>query len=297
MKLPFFKTSVAIRSRAAQSANARIALIVTAFLIAAIGAAAFKYHRSIEARKAASASALSGSTETVLTGLKSPIELRFYSLLDPGTTSESLRAFAERVNQLLAQYERTANGNIRVVRVDEMTDANAKAAAADGIHAFNREKGDACYLGIAVVRDNEKEAIAEISPEWEQALESDLSRTVSRVNDMAPAGATPANVADNEIKSATQAIASNPDLASASLEQGAEILRQGAMTEFKAAVAEMQTQSKDVEARLSAGSISEQEAADLLQKIRADGNAKIQDITARLHNESAAFAQSKSTSH
>jgi predicted HicB family RNase H-like nuclease len=299
MKLPFMKTISAVRSNGGQRAKVRIAFVIVLCLIFAAGALAFQHFRSVQARKAAAAkaSALSGSTETVLNGLKSPVELRFYSLLDPASTSESLRAFSERVNRLLAEYEKNGNGKIRIVRIDELTDANAEAAAADGIRAFNRDKGEACYLGIAAVRDNEKESIAEISPDWEQALESDLSRTVSRVNDMVPAGAAPANVSDNELKAATQAIASNPNLASASLEQGTTILRDAAMAEFKTAVAEMQSRTQEVEQNLSRGAISGQDATDLIKRIRDEETAKIQSITGTLHDQLAALAQVKSAGH
>jgi hypothetical protein len=183
------------------------------------------------------------------------------------------------------------------VRYDEINDANSKAAAADGIRAFNRDKGDACYLGIAAVRDGQRESIAELSPNWEQAVESDLSRAVGRVNEAVPPGTTPANVSDSEIKTAQAAIDSNPALATATLEQGAQILRDQALAEFKAAVADMQARTKAVEERLSQSGVSESDVASDIQKIRAEQTAKIQEITARLHDQLAALAQSKGPGH
>jgi ABC transporter family protein len=291
-----------IPARTGQQAQVRISLVVTILSLAVLGGfGAFQYHHYASAKKAAEADsaarALSPGTETVLNGLKSPVEIRFYSLLDPASTPESLRAFADRVNQLLAQYERDGNGKIRVVRFDEITDANSKAAAADGIHSFNREKGDASYLGIAAVRDGRRETMAELSPDWEQALESDLSRAVARVNDMTPPAATAANVSANELAAARKAIDSNPKLASVTLEQGTQMLRDQALADFKATVTEMQNQTEAAERRLAQGTGSESEIAGEIQKIRAFQTAKMQEITARLHDQLAALTQNKSAVH
>jgi hypothetical protein len=290
-------------AKAGKSRPGRI-LFVFALIITAAIAGTFQYSRHVRAQKAAAqqeaenaASTLLPSTKAVLGGLKSPIEIRFYSLLDPATTPESTRAFAERVSRLLANYQRDGNGKVHVVRVDEMSDANAKSAAADGIHSFNREKGEASYFGIAAVRDGQKEAMAELSPEWEQALESDLSRMVARVNEMAPPNATPANVGGSELAAAQNAVASNPALANASLEQGTQLLRDQALAEFKAAVTDMQSQQKAVEEKLAQGGASESEIASAIQKIQAEQTAKMQEITARLHNQLAALTQNKNTVH
>ena len=286
--------------RGKQHARVRISWLVAVLFLSVLGGFAFQHYRHAQARTAAlenAATALSPSTEAVLNGLKAPIEIRFYSLLDPGSTPASTRAFAERVNQLLAEYERTGNGKIRVVRFDEMTDANARAAAADGIHSFNREKGEACYLGIAAVRDEQKQAMAELSPDWEQALESDLSRAVARVNEMTPAGAIPANVAPTEVAAAEKAIESNPKLASATLAEGTQMLRDQALAEFKAAVTDMQNQAAAAEKRLAEGGGSQSEIASEIQKIHAEQTAKMQEITGRLHNQLAALTQTKSAAH
>src|SRR5262245_31507974 len=60
---------------------------------------------------------LSESTQTVLNNLKSPVTIRFYAVLDPASTSESLRAFAARTDRLLSEYERAANDNLKVSRL------------------------------------------------------------------------------------------------------------------------------------------------------------------------------------
>ena len=104
------------------------------------------------------AAALSDSTKAVLQRLNSPLEIRFYSLLDPASVPDSLPAFAGRVDQLLSAYEQEANGKLKVSPLNTQSPANANAALADGIKPFNLEKGDACFLGIAVASQARKES-------------------------------------------------------------------------------------------------------------------------------------------
>ena len=103
--------------------------------------------------------ALSDATKAVLQHLDSPVEIRFYSLLDASSVPDSVQAFAGRVDQLLAQYEQVAGDRLRVIRCDSLSSANANAAQADGISAFNIDKGDSCFLGIAVVCGGQKESL------------------------------------------------------------------------------------------------------------------------------------------
>jgi len=276
-------------------ARVQLGLVAALSLVAVAGIAAYQYHRNQQAHTAIAPATpvLSPGTTSVLHGLKAPVEIRFYALLDPQTTSESLRAFAGRVNGLLTEYEQSGNGKIRVVRFEEMNDANSQSAAADGIHSFNRDKGDACYLGITAVRDGQKESLTELSPDWETALESDLSRVMARLNETTAPGAIAANVAVDELAAARKAMDSNPRLASATPEQSTQILRDQALAEFKTAVAEMQSQTAAAEQRLAQGSASAAEIASEIQKIQAAQTARMQEITARLHNELAALAQMK----
>lgn len=289
-------TRSAIPARAREHGAARPGLLLAILALAVFAAIGFEYYRAAQARKTAAQSTagnLSSSTSTVLNELKSPVEIRFYALLDPRSTSESMRAFAGRVDQLLAEYERAGNGKIHVTRINEINDANSEAAAADGIHGFNRDKGDTCYLGIAAERNGQKETMAELSPDWEQALEPDLSRVVQRVNEMTPPGAAPANVSDSEIAAAQKAIAANPNLATATLDEGKQILRDDALTQFKAAVTDMQNQIAAVEDQVKQGTLSAADAGKQIEQIRATQTAKIQQITGQFHDQTAAFAQSK----
>ena len=242
------------------------------------------------------AKTLSASTMSVLGGLKSPVEIRFYSLLDPASVSPSLQAFAHRVDQLLTEYEHAGNGRITVTRINTFSDANTDAALADGIRPFNLDKGDACYLGIAI-HGKQKQPAIQLSEQWEAAIEFDLSRAIASAESARPPVTSPAVHSGTDVAAANELLRSNPKLASLSLEEGTRVLRESALAEFRSAVNEMQNQIKAAEQRLTAqaaGSDSARLAAKKeIQQIQAEQRAKIQEIGARLEKQIAALERAK----
>ena len=76
-----------------------------------------------------------------------------------------------------------------MTRFGSETNANPNAALADGIKGFNLEKGEGCYLGIALSSKGKKEVLPQLSPEWEPALESDVSRAILRLSQSSSSGA------------------------------------------------------------------------------------------------------------
>src|SRR5262249_42634661 len=115
-----------------------------------------------------------------------PVEVRFYSILPAGSAPASLQDFSRRVDQLLSEFQAANEGKIRVTRNLSASGASADAATADGIHPFNLEQGDACFLGLAVVSGERKEILARLQPEWEPALPYDLARAIQKVTAAPP---------------------------------------------------------------------------------------------------------------
>ena len=70
-------------------------------------------------------------------------------MLDPASVSDSVTAFARRVDELLSAYQQAAGDKIKVTRFTSESNLKPNAAPADGIHAFNLDKGEACFLGLA----------------------------------------------------------------------------------------------------------------------------------------------------
>ena len=102
---------------------------------------------------------MSAPTRAVLNRLDAPLEIRFYSVLDPASVSDSVTAFARRVDELLSAYQQAAGDKIKVTRFTSESNLNPNAAPADGIHAFNLDKGEACFLGLALVFKGHKESL------------------------------------------------------------------------------------------------------------------------------------------
>jgi hypothetical protein len=248
-------------------------------------------------RDASAAGALSEATKAVLQRLDSPVEIRFYSLLDASSVPPSVRAFAGRVDQLLGQYEQAAGDRVRVIRCNTLSNDRANEAEADGIRAFNIDKGDACFLGIAVACGGKKESLSHLAPEWEAALEPDLTRAIARAAE-AKAGVQPLARADTGTLEAVRR--SIPNLDAVSLEAGTKVLREAGLAQFKQAVEEMNARVKEAQERFiqAQGNLSEagqQAAREQLRKIQTEAMDKVNQIALNSHAQIAALQQLKKT--
>jgi hypothetical protein len=245
------------------------------------------------------ASGLSEATRAVLQRLDSPVEIRFYSMLDSGTVDSSGREFSGRVDQLLSQYEQEAGGKIKVVRVNSMSSASANAAMADGIRSFNIDKGDACYLGIAVVHGSRKESLASLAPEWEPALESDLSRAIAGVGAAAGVAQAAAAVDAATLDAVRQAI---PNLATVSVEDGSRALRAAAMARLAQASKDMPARVKQAEehyqqAQDSASEAEKEAASKELHQVQQEQARKLTEIALEAKAQQEALQQLKAAGH
>ena len=83
---------------------------------------------------------------------------------------------------------------------------------------FNLDKGEACYLGVALSLDGRKETLPHLSPEWEQALEPDLTRAIIRLLEARRPATIAAAAAVSQVNTAAvqEVKALIPDLAAVS---------------------------------------------------------------------------------
>ncbi|MGD1083402.1 MAG: Gldg family protein [Verrucomicrobiota bacterium] len=242
---------------------------------------------------------LSDATKAVLQRLGAPVEIRFYSLLDPASVGDSGREFSGRVDQLLSQYEQEGAGKIKVARVNLNSSAAANAAVADGIKPFNMDKGDACYLGIAVVRGGQKATLASLAPEWEAALESDLSRAIAGVDATGP-HAQPARKPDVATLEAVKHTI--PNLDTVTVEEGSRQLKTAALAKYKKTAQETQTRVEQAQERLlqaqNSGSASDQQAAlKDLQQAKKEQTDKLKEIALASKAQQEALQQLKGPAH
>jgi len=198
---------------------------------------------------------------------------------------------------LLSRFQNCNEREIHLVRHVSATDAGADAAAADGIQAFNLDKGAACFLGITVVSGNRKESLARLQPEWEPALESDLARAILRVTATPPAALVKSSVpispeVTNEIARLI------PDIDRTSLDDGIGILRAAAVNRMTEAGAEMEkqiqiAQQQVAEAQNGRPEAEQQAAVKHLQQVELEQAEKTKAIAARLQTEISVFEQMK----
>jgi len=288
------------RRRPGERAGARIVILALVFFLAGAALSAVWFSRGVSHHSETvdpPAVALSDATRAVLRHLDAPVEIRFYAMLDASSVPESVQAFAGRVDQLLAQYEQAGGGRVQLVRCKDFSDASATAAEADGITAFNNDKGSACFLGIAVVCGGQKESLPRLAPEWEQAVEPDVTRAIARAAGARP-GAQPVARADTAAMDAIRK--AFPNLDAVSLEAGTKYLTDASMVQLKQAAEEMETRLKDAEQRFiqAQGNQSEadqQAAGEEIRKIQAEGTRKLQQIAQNTHAQIAALQQLKKT--
>ncbi len=299
-----FRSGIATR----EHGSSRVPALALGFFLLGVAASAIWFYQASHHRGATATGGTEGvGTETlsegtlaVLKRLGSPVELKFYSLLDPATTSDALRAFSGRVDQLLSLYQQAAKGQLKVTRYTSLADAS-QAAAADGLRSFNSDKGESCFLGIALVAGSHKESLPLLSPDWESALESDLSRALARLVDAsAPTRAVPTPRIDaaiiDEVKRKV------PNLETVSLDEGSQLLRDAAVTDMKAALADTDAKIHEAEQRLTqaqaGGSDADKQAAlKNLQQAQAAQTAKLKQIADRTAAQVEALKQLKAGGH
>jgi len=266
-----------------QSGSVRRAVLVVLFFCLGVALSAMWFRQPAKpVPQAEPGIALSPSTKTVLDHLNSPVEVRFYSILDPSSPT-SLRDFSARVKELLAAYQQAAPGKL-TFNAPAATDANT--ALADGIAGFNLDKGEGCYLGFTLSCAGKREVLPQLAPEWEQALEADISRAIQRVtaNPANERGGTLAGTpADSLAAESVKRVI--PNLDSVSLEDGIRILRENSLKEFTTAVGEMQAQVREAQARLAqakaSGSPTDQDTAlKQLQAVETANAERLKEIAA-----------------
>ncbi len=282
-----------------QASVRTVVLVLAAFFLGLGGALWYSHHgKSAGAAVGESSGELSAATQAILTGLQSPITIHFYAILDPKSVSPETQAFAGRVDRLLAEYQAAADGKINVIRYTAESENGPQAAMADGLKPFNLAQGDACFLGVTVLGNDQKETLGQLSPAWEAALESDLSHAIARVSTPKPAPGVAAFTPAPDQTAIAAVKRALPNFTSLSVEEGTTILRESAMKEAQTALEAMKASVQAAQQQLAAartgGSAAEQQAAlKNLQQLQAEQAGKIQEITSRLQAEIEALKRLK----
>jgi gliding motility-associatede transport system auxiliary component len=124
---------------------------------------------------------LSDGTKKILRNLSAPVRVKLY-VSQGESVPVQLRGFAQRVEDLVREFQVASNGNLRIERYNPRPDSEEEdAAQLDGIEPQQLYSGEQFYLGIAVSQLERKQAIAAVTPQRERLLEYDLVRAIARV--------------------------------------------------------------------------------------------------------------------
>lgn len=127
---------------------------------------------------------LSAGTKQIIAGIDSRVTIRFYCTQSGNSMPPQLKAYGQRVEDMLNEYEREGKGHIVVEKLDPQPDSEAEdSAKLDNVEgrptgAFGADK---VYLGVVVSLLDQKFVLPWLSPDRERFLEYDLSRALDRV--------------------------------------------------------------------------------------------------------------------
>ncbi len=125
---------------------------------------------------------LSDGTKQILDELDAPIDLYFFFSDSASKDLTVLRNYQRRVEEMLKEYERRANGQIRLHIIDPEPFSEAEDRAAEfGLQAIPlSDSGESLYFGLAGTNElAQREVIPFFALEQEGMLEYELSRLVS----------------------------------------------------------------------------------------------------------------------
>jgi len=125
---------------------------------------------------------LSDGTKAILKKLEGPVEIRYYATQGEKEMPAQFKAYAQRVEDLLAEYKQHAKGNIEIKKFNPAPDSDAEdSAQLDGVEGQMLPNGEHLYLGLAFSYLDAKVALPFLSPDREKLLEYDISRAISQV--------------------------------------------------------------------------------------------------------------------
>lgn len=126
---------------------------------------------------------LSSGSKAVLGKLDSDVTLKYYVSSSAADMPVQLKTYAQRVGNLLKEYDRAAGGRIAVETYDPKPDSDAEEWAQrygvepQSVNPF----GSPVYFGLVAVSGDNEQTLGVLSPSTEATLEYDITRLVTRV--------------------------------------------------------------------------------------------------------------------
>jgi ABC-type uncharacterized transport system involved in gliding motility auxiliary subunit len=125
---------------------------------------------------------LSKGSKEILDKIDGQVEIRFYCTRGEKEMPMMLKSYAQRVEDLLSEYQQHAGKKLVVKKLDPKPDSEAEDSAnLDGVDGQTLQSGEQVYLGLAIEFVGQKVALPFLSPDRERLLEYDLSRAIAGV--------------------------------------------------------------------------------------------------------------------
>jgi len=125
---------------------------------------------------------LQEGTMAILSDLDAPVTIRYYATRKAEAMPRELKLYMRRVDDVLREYQRLANGKLRVEYLDPEPDTDAEDSAnLDGISGQRISQDESLYFGIAVSCLDQTATIPFLDPRDETMLEYRLSSAIAEV--------------------------------------------------------------------------------------------------------------------
>lgn len=131
---------------------------------------------------------LNDGTRSTLGDLSEPVELTFVYSRRVGQEYPVVRAYAERVRELLTSFQSVGGRNIRLEEINPTPFSEGEdEALANGITGIRTDGGDPLYFGLIGRNTVDDELVIPfLAPERESTLEYDLARLIARLDKPEP---------------------------------------------------------------------------------------------------------------
>ena len=129
---------------------------------------------------------LSKGSKHIAAGLQEPIRLTLYLTEKTATAAAPIKAYSQRVKELLAEYARTSGGKVKLNIIDpEPFSEQEDQAVAAGIAGLATGRGeDRLYFGLVATNAVDRtEVIPFFDPSKEEFLEYDVAKMISQLSD------------------------------------------------------------------------------------------------------------------
>jgi ABC-type uncharacterized transport system involved in gliding motility auxiliary subunit len=127
---------------------------------------------------------ISDGTERIVTSLEEPVNLYFFFSQEASEQSPQLRAYAQRVRELLEEIAQRSKGKLRLSVIDPQPfSAEEDRAAEFGLSAVPiGASGESLYFGLAGTNSTDgREIIGFFQPDKEEFLEYDVASLIYRL--------------------------------------------------------------------------------------------------------------------